>query len=59
MWNCNSITSWLLAVAGADVERIAFPVGGRAPGWDAGLVVARRHSALAATQGRAEATRLG
>jgi hypothetical protein len=27
---------------GLDVESIHVPVGGRAPGWDAGIVVARR-----------------
>jgi hypothetical protein len=26
-----------------DTDSIQPPVGGRAPGWDAGLVVARRH----------------
>ena len=42
MWNSNSIVSWLLARSGLDVESISMPSGGRAPGWDAGLVVARR-----------------
>jgi hypothetical protein len=42
MWNCNSITSWLLARAGADVECIPLPQGGRAPGWGAGLLAAGR-----------------
>jgi hypothetical protein len=41
MWNSNSLVSWLLVRAGLDVERIAPPAGGRAPGWKAGLVVAR------------------
>jgi hypothetical protein len=45
MWNSNSIISWLLATAGADADHIELPVGGRAPGWRAGLVVARRHAA--------------
>lgn len=42
MWNSNSVTSWLLALAGVDVAPLAPPAGGRAPGWDPGLVVADR-----------------
>ena len=42
MWNSNSLISWLLARAGLPVDVIQPPVNGRAPGWDAGLVVARR-----------------
>jgi hypothetical protein len=42
MWNSNSIISWLLVSSGLDVESVSMPGGGRAPGWDAGLVVARR-----------------
>jgi hypothetical protein len=42
MWNSNSVTSWLLSRSGFDVAQIDLPYGGRAPGWDAGLVVAAR-----------------
>lgn len=42
MWNSNSVISWLLARSGIAMEAIRPPVGGRAPGWDAGLVIARR-----------------
>ena len=42
MWNSNSTISWLLARCGFDVESIQPPIGGRAPGWQAGIVVARR-----------------
>jgi hypothetical protein len=42
MWNSNSIISWLIARSGIAAETIALPSGGRAPGWKAGLVVARR-----------------
>jgi hypothetical protein len=42
MWNSNSLVSWLLACAGVDTDRLGPPPGGRAPGWDAGLVIARR-----------------
>lgn len=42
MWNSNSFISWLIARSGLGAESIHVPVGGRAPGWDAGIVVARR-----------------
>jgi hypothetical protein len=42
MWNSNSLTSWLLVRAGLATDQLAPPPGGRAPGWDAGLVVASR-----------------
>ena len=41
MWNSNSVISWVLMRAGVDVEKIRPPSGGRAPGWDAGVGVAR------------------
>jgi hypothetical protein len=46
MWNSNSLTSWLLERAGVDTERLLPPPGGRAPGWIAGRVVARRETPL-------------
>jgi hypothetical protein len=42
MWNSNSIVSWLLTRSGLDVAPIHPPAHGRAPGWDAGIIVARR-----------------
>ena len=42
MWNSNSVTSWLLARAGVDVSEIGPPAGGRAPGWNAGILAANR-----------------
>lgn len=42
MWNSNSVTSWLLARTGIETGAIHPPAGGRAPGWQAGLEVARR-----------------
>lgn len=42
MWNSNSVIAWLVARAGLDPETIQPPTGGRAPGWTAGLLVARR-----------------
>ncbi len=41
MWNSNSVTSWLLTRAGVDIDAVHLPPGGRAPGWDAGIRVAR------------------
>jgi hypothetical protein len=45
MWNSNSVISWLIARAGLDAESTQPPDGGWAPGWKAGLVVARRPEA--------------
>jgi len=42
MWNSNSLVAWVLEVAGVSTAAIRPPPGGRAPGWDAGLAVARR-----------------
>jgi hypothetical protein len=48
MWNSNSLIAWLIARAGLDVESIQPLAGGRAPGWRAGVVIARRQQAQAA-----------
>jgi hypothetical protein len=45
MWNSNSVTAWLIARSGLDTNSILPPTAGRAPGWHAGLVVARRQKA--------------
>ena len=42
MWNSNSVVAWLLARRDLGAEAIRPPVRGRAPGWRAGLVTARR-----------------
>jgi hypothetical protein len=42
MWNSNSVIAWLLARAGLPTEVIRPPAGGRAPGWQAGLVTSNR-----------------
>jgi hypothetical protein len=44
MWSCNSIISWVLTRASVDTNTIPFPPRARAPGWDAGITVARRHA---------------
>jgi hypothetical protein len=49
MWNSNSVISWLLARSGLPTSAISPPAGGRAPGWQAGLVTAAASSA--ATKG--------
>ncbi|GAA4305412.1 hypothetical protein GCM10023162_08680 [Klenkia terrae] len=44
VWNSNSLTSWLLGRCGQDTELVRPPSGCRAPGWDAGLVLASRQA---------------
>jgi hypothetical protein len=51
MWNSNSVMAWLLVRSGFDIDSIRPPAGGRAPGWDAGVAVARRHEAPNAQTG--------
>jgi len=46
MWNSNSLTSWVLVQSGIDAESIEMPAHGRAPGWHAGIVVARRQGVV-------------
>jgi hypothetical protein len=57
MWNSNSFISWLLARSGVDVESIRLPAGGRAPGWHAGIAVARRQDPFKDAPQRASLTR--
>ena len=42
MWNSNSVVAWLLTRSGIEAGAIPPSQGGRAPGWQAGVVVARR-----------------
>lgn len=42
MWNSNSVVAWLLTRTGLPAGAIHPPTGGRAPGWHAGVVTARR-----------------
>jgi hypothetical protein len=42
MWNSNSVIAWVIARSGIDTASVQPPTGGRAPGWQAGLRVARR-----------------
>ena len=42
MWNSNAVVAWALTRGGIDAALIGPPAGGRAPGWSAGVTVARR-----------------
>jgi hypothetical protein len=42
MWNSNSVISWVLTRAGLGDAAGVPPDGGRAPGWDAGVLAAQR-----------------
>ena len=53
MWNSNSVIAWVIARSGIDPAAIQPPAGGRAPGWQAGLVVAARGQEAAAPAGAA------
>lgn len=48
MWNSNSLVSWLLAASDHDLRGLHPPAGGRAPGWEAGIIAARSPSTPAA-----------
>lgn len=41
MWNSNSVVAWALTRAGIDAAAVGPPAGGAAPGWGAGLELAR------------------
>ncbi len=45
MWNSNSVVAWVLARSGIAAAEVRPPERGRAPGWNAGLVVAGREGA--------------
>jgi hypothetical protein len=42
MWNSNSVIAWVIARSGINVDSVHPPAGGRAPGWQAGVAVAKR-----------------
>ncbi|MDQ1649670.1 MAG: hypothetical protein QOG60_1727 [Frankiaceae bacterium] len=44
MWNSNSLVSWSLARTGHDLTGLTPPRHGRAPGWQAGLALARQQA---------------
>jgi hypothetical protein len=47
MWNSNSLISWLIVRSELDADAVSLPAGGRAPGWHAGIVLARLQGAAA------------
>jgi len=49
MWNSNSVIAWIIARSGLDTQSVQPPAGGRAPGWRAGMAIARRQE-VGATQ---------
>jgi hypothetical protein len=51
MWNSNSMSAWLIATGGLPTDLLLPPPRGRAPGWYAGLEVARRSGATARSCG--------
>jgi hypothetical protein len=51
MWNSNSFIAWLIDRGGLDAASIRPPAGGRAPGWQAGVVLSRRTSVTADPSG--------
>ena len=46
MWNSNSMIAWVVAAAGLPTDELRPPPRGRAPGWRAGLEMARRGRAV-------------
>jgi hypothetical protein len=55
MWNSNSVTAWVIAAGGLPTDHLQPPPHGRAPGWHAGLEVARRSGVAEHSQVRAGA----
>lgn len=46
MWNSNSVIAWIITRSGLDPELVHPPAGGRAPGWHAGVALARRQGGV-------------
>ena len=44
MWNSNSLVAWALSRTDHAMDAIQPPLGGRAPGWNAGLELAMRQA---------------
>ena len=55
MWNSNSLIAWLIARSGIETTSIDPPARGRAPGWQAGLVLAERQINNATAETRTNA----
>jgi hypothetical protein len=48
MWNANAVIAWVISSSGMDAASLRPPAGGRAPGWQAGVVVAGRTDSVSA-----------
>jgi hypothetical protein len=48
MWNSNAVIAWVISRSGMDAASLRPPAGGRAPGWQAGVVVESRTDAVPA-----------
>jgi hypothetical protein len=48
MWNSNAVIAWVISRSDMDAASLRPPAGGRAPGWQAGVVVAGRTDAVSA-----------
>ena len=59
MWNSNSVIAWLISCSGIEIAPIRPPTGGRAPGWDAGVIVARREASREARRTEEDGGRRG
>jgi hypothetical protein len=59
MWNSNSVVAWLVSSTGLPTELLEPPPHGSAPGWDAGLDVARRSGGVRAAEQRDDVTPAG
>ena len=53
MWNSNSLISWLLALSDHRTDDVHPPAHGRAPGWNAGLIVAARSTIATSSSSQA------
>lgn len=53
MWNSDSMIAWMLERVGLDAAAVKPPPGGRAPGWHAGIIAARRGRASTGATARA------
>jgi hypothetical protein len=51
MWNSNAVIAWTIARSGISTDAVGPPSGGRVPGWEAGLDVARRQHGRSHHQG--------
>ena len=45
MWNSNSVVAWILTRSQLDAASVLPPAGGRAPGWQGGILAAQRLNA--------------